>query len=471
MTSKKILTLGGLFFFSLSPLTTQAAQPEQTKTSVIVPGSSLKATQYTLKNGLRLFVVPDKRNPVAMLNFILDAGSNREHPGATGLAHFFEHNMFRKAINAPEGNYDRILNAVGGHGNAGTSDAFVNFYSTFPSPALESMLKLESDRFQNLDIADPYFTTEKGAVISERKLRVENDPMQRSQEILRSITERGTPMEWMTIGSKADVENMTIASAKEFYKKFYTPDNTILIVGGPFEPSEVKNLVEKYFGSWKGKLAETHKPYPADYFTRDLGKSFVCSAPVMTQMYRIVYPSSQSNLETNVYSTLFQAMLDDNKEGTFNRRLVKNKLATASSFYQAFWQEQSNPYVAIFNLNKQQNFEDVKKFWLKNVNEVLNKPVSDRIKNQVLNQMAVANAEASEKMTNLVMTLLENVYFQNDFNYAGKEENLIQNLNEKKFKDWIRTALNEKGFYITGIVPTGEETPCVSYKPLSSQSK
>ncbi len=429
----------------------------------VVLGSSSTASKFTLKNGLKLIVVPDNRNPVATIHIMLNAGSDREKPGTTGLAHFFEHMMFRKTKDAPEGNFDRILNSVGGTGNAGTSDAFVTFYSTFPAPAIETMLKLESDRFTHLEIADPYYSSEKGAVISERKLRVENDPLQKSQEILRAITERGTPLEWMTIGSKADVENMTLESANQFYKNFYTPDNTLIILGGPFNPGKAYELVEKYFGSWQGKLKDIKLPYPINYFKRDLGKSFICSAPVFTKVYKITYPSAQSTLESLTYVTIFQAMLDDNVEGTLNRRLVKEKLATNFNFYSVYWQDKNNPFIANFTLNKEQDFEKTKSFWLENVYNVLNKPVTNKIKNQVLKQLAVSDAENAERMTSLVNSVIDNEFFLHDFYAAGKMEQIVKNINSQKFKSWVKKNLNNNNFYVTGVVPTDTAVmPCSS---------
>ena len=158
--------------------------------------------KFRLANGLKVLILSDSRNPVATLRVKLDAGSNREKLGTTGLAHFFEHMMFRKTQVTSEGHYDRVLAGVGGRGNAATSTDYVVYESTFPGPALDKILELEAQRFKLLDLQDPFFTTEKGAVISERKLRYENDPTQRGMEILRRVIYRGTPYEWFTIGAK-----------------------------------------------------------------------------------------------------------------------------------------------------------------------------------------------------------------------------------------------------------------------------
>ncbi|KAB8032196.1 M16 family metallopeptidase [Fluviispira multicolorata] len=426
----------------------------------IIPGSTIQAHQYILNNGLKLIVVPDNRNPIATVHFILNAGSNREHKGTTGLAHFFEHMMFRKTKDTLEGNYDRVINAVGGSGNAGTSDSFVTYYSTFPGPALETMLKLEADRFIHLDLAEPYFSIEKGAVISERKLRVENDPLQRSNEFIRAITERETPMEWMTIGSKNDVENMSIAAAKSFYENYYTPDNTTMIVGGPFEQKNVVNLVQKYFGNWQGKVSHQQEKYPTDYFTRDFGKKFICSAPVFNKRFKIVYPAAQGTLKSLTYSLVFQAMLDDHPNGTFERRLVKDKLATDLSFYKTYWQDQNNPFVVNFSLTKEQKYESVVQFWQKGVQEVLNKPVSEKIKRQILKQLAVSNADTAERMTALTNTVLDNYFFLKDFNASGQAEKIIQSITTENLRQWVHENISPQKYYITGIVTPNEAHSC-----------
>ncbi len=447
-------------FFDLNIVFALNSEPKFEQAYNIVPGSAIQAYKYRFTNGLQLYVVPDKRNPVATLHFILDAGSNREALGTTGLAHFFEHMMFRKAVDAPEGNYDKVLNSFGGSGNAGTSDAYVTFYSTFPGPALESMLKLEANRFINLDIQEPYFSIEKGAVISERKLRVENDPLTRSNEILRAITERGTPLEWMTIGSKQDVENMSIDSAKTFYKNFYTPDNTILFIGGPFDHKKVATLVSKYFGEWKGNLKIAHQKFPADYLTRDLGKKFICSSTIMSKKYKLVYPTFNKSMQDLANMIIFKTLLDDHPDGRFERRMQKEKIATDLNFFKVFWQNQSNPIIVNFSLSNEQKIETASKFWEKGIAEVLSKPISDKIRKQILKQLAVSNAETAEKMSNLVSTIFEDVFFLKNINATNLTEKLVKTTTTEVFRKWVNDNFSSKNSYLTGVVPIGQAESC-----------
>lgn len=426
----------------------------------IIPYSSLKAYQYTLNNGLQLIVIPDHRNTLATLNFILDAGSDREVKGSTGLAHFFEHMMFRKTKGEAEGNYDRILNSIGGSGNAGTNDSLVTYYSTFPAPALKIMLKLESQRFLSLDLTDPYFSTEKGAVISERKMRVENDPVQRGYEMIRKITERQTPQEWMVIGTKSDVQNLNIKTVQAFYNDFYRPNNTFVVVGGPFNPLEVKQLVETYFGKWTGQAPKNTPNYPADYLTRDIGKSFICGEPITTKNIQLTYPSYDTSVKSLVYSWLFSAMLDDNPQGPFEYRLQKLKLADKFSFDKTYGSTKSNPYTASFVLSNDQKIETVKQFWDAEVAKILNRPLSQTIIQQVLKQQKVYDANLAEHLSSIANTITENAFLLKDPAAQETEMKILQSVTTEDFSKWANQVFANKKYYTIGIVPSQDAPAC-----------
>ncbi len=463
-TCKKILV--GVFFWIFCATSTAA---ETVKITTIIPGSDLKAYTYHLNNGLELIVIPDYRNPVATAHFILDGGSDREEYGKTGLAHFFEHMMFRKTKHKSEGHYDRTLSSVGGSGNAGTGDSLVTYYSVFPAPALKTMLKLESERFLNLSMTNPYFDIEKGAVISERKLRLENNPVQRGVEVIRQAVERDTPQEWMVIGNKNDVENLNIKTANEFYKKIYTPSNTILVIGGPFKPNNVKNMVNKYFGHWKGKTPPNNPLYPNDYLTRDLGKSFVCSEAITTKNIQLVYPSYDKSVKSVVYSWLFEALLDDNPDGSFGYRLQQKNLANSFALEKSYYGTKSNPLIAHFNLSSTQKINAVTQFWNENITRVLKTPLSNEIIQQVMKQHKVYDADVAEKMTSVVSAVTENAYFYRDPAALKTQMKILNSIDKNDFALWMKTTFGKNKFYTSGIVPLNDAKPCAS-NPFANDS-
>ncbi len=425
----------------------------------VVPGSA-DVHKYVLANGLRVLLLQDNRNLVATVRIRLDAGSNREVLGKTGLAHFFEHMMFRKTRFSEEGQYDRTLAGVGGNGNAGTSTDYVVFYSKFPAPALETVLEIESQRMTGVELKEPFFSTEKGAVISERGINVDNVPMSRGSEVIRTFVEQGTPYEWPTLGSKKDVEGMKIEDVQKFFSDFYTPDNAIVSVGGPLEIKTMLAMVEKAFGGWKGSRITTRGKFPADYLSRNNGKYFVCGEDVAEQTYSVVYPSFASTVEDVWYSMAMQDAMEDNLQGTFERRLQKSKMATGFGFYKEWWQRPNPHAVAVFTLSPEQKFEDVLAAWNKEVHSVLQKPVDKHFRNRLVKQIEVSKAEAALRMTSLIEMHENNEFFNNDFLSTLNMEKFFASLNQQKFRAWIEKNIVHASYYVTAIVPKNIAPTC-----------
>jgi len=425
---------------------------------------SAVAFKYRFPNGLRLIVVPDDRNPVATLRTMLDAGSNREVPGRTGLAHFFEHMMFRKTRSQEEGHFDRTLAGVGGNGNASTSTDYVSYESTFPGPALDTMLDLERDRLRDLDLQDPYFSTEKGAVNSERSLRYDNDPNARAGEILRRAIEKGTPYEWLTIGLRADIVSMRIADARAFYTDFYTPDNTVVSVGGPFRPEAVVRKVFERLGNWQGKAAKSPVDFPKDYTTRLAGKEFFCGESVFQKTANVVFPSDDSSYEAMVNTLALNQLLATHKEGSLAYRLSRRKIAMSGSLYKTTWQKRFQPYVVSFRMTPEQTSTAAEKFFWKALDEALERPIDAAFRASLKKQLAVEEADTALRMSSLVQLHEWNEYFYGDFLASRQAKPLVEALETEKFRAWVKQTFVKDKAYRYGVFPKDGATPCDRWK-------
>lgn len=460
----------------LKPIPTVKAVPTADTQSLALPqgvklvaeGSAFegagKAFKYRFENGMTLIVLPDTRNPVASLRITLNAGSNRESLGRTGLAHFFEHMMFRKTRGRDEGHYDRTLAGVGGNGNASTSTDYVTYESTFPGPALDTMLDLEAQRFRELDIQDPYFTTEKGAVISERKLRYENDPAARGAEVLRRSMEKGSPYEWLTIGTKEDIEGMSIKAATQFYADFYTPDNTIMSVGGPFPPELIVRKVHSRFGSWQGKAKEPPTKFPADYSSRNIGKNFFCAEPVFEKRRSLVFPSTDTSFESSMLMFAFSQLLNDHPEGTLQFRLSRENLATGFSIFKTTWQKQHQPYVVSFRMTPSQNPQTAERFFWKAFEDTLKRPIDAAFKSLLLKRISLDEATQAMKMTSMLEAYEWNEHFYGDFLISKKSRSIVESLDAEKLRQFARSAFDRKKMFRHGVVSDGEATLCKRWR-------
>jgi len=202
--------------------------------------------RFTLANGLKVLVHEDPTTPMAVLNILYDVGARDEDPEKTGFAHLFEHLMFGGSVNIP--NYDEPLQRVGGENNAFTSNDITNYYITLPAENIETAFWLESDRMLSLAFSEKSLETQINVVSEEFKQRYLNQPYGDVWLKLRPLAYRKHSYRWATIGKElSHIENAKMDDVKAFFKKHYTPQNAILVVGGNVKTEDVKKLAEKWF--------------------------------------------------------------------------------------------------------------------------------------------------------------------------------------------------------------------------------
>jgi predicted Zn-dependent peptidase len=207
--------------------------------------------KHTLPNGLRVLIHPDNSTPIVTINTVYDVGAKDEDEHRTGFAHLFEHLMFGGSVNIPE--FDGPLQNVGGQNNAFTSNDITNYYITLPKQNIETGLWLESDRMLSLAFTPESLEVQRSVVIEEFKQRYLNQPYGDVWLLLRPLAYTTHPYKWATIGKElSHIEKATMEEVKAFFYKHYTPKNAILSIAGDVTPTEVIELVEKWYGSIPG---------------------------------------------------------------------------------------------------------------------------------------------------------------------------------------------------------------------------
>ena len=212
-----------------------------------------RASEKTLPNGLKIIVVPTGFPNLVSLQIPVQTGSRNEvEPGKSGFAHFFEHMMFRGTKAYPPEKYQAILTKLGARQNAYTTDDYTNYHTTFAKEDLETMLKIEADRFQNLSYDEEPFKTESRAVLGEYNKNSAN-PISKLIEVMRDSAYQKHTYKHTTMGFLKDIEDMPnqYQYSKVFFDRWYRPEKTALIVAGDVNAAEVFRLVEKYWGPWK----------------------------------------------------------------------------------------------------------------------------------------------------------------------------------------------------------------------------
>jgi len=286
---------------------------------------SIDFEKYTLPNGLEVILHQDKSDPIVAVAIQMHVGSNREKPGRTGFAHFFEHMLFQKSENVEEGAFFKNINDLGGTFNGGTWSDGTVYYEVVPKDALERILWMESDRmgfFINA-ITEADLEGEKPVVKNEKRQRVDNNPYgHRSYVIKKALYPEGHPYNWEVIGELEDLEAATMDDVKEFYEKWYGPNNGTLVIAGDFDKEVVKEWIKKYFGEIESRgddkplepmpvsLESTKKLYHEDEYAK---------VPDL----RMVYPSVEQYHPDSYALSALGEILSQGKRAELYKKLVE----------------------------------------------------------------------------------------------------------------------------------------------------
>lgn len=240
--------------------------------------------KFTLPNGLEVIFHVDRSDPVVAVNLTAHVGSAREKAGRTGFAHLFEHLLFLESENLGKGGLDKMTARIGGSGaNGSTSRDRTNYLQTVPKDALEKMIWAEADKlgwFINT-VTEPVLAKEKQVVKNEKRQSVDNNPYGHTQYVIdKNLYPADHPYNWQVIGSLEDLDRATLDDVKEFFRRWYVPNNCTLVIAGDFDTAQARRWVEKYFGEIKrgadvkplakspGAVKETVKLYHEDNFAR-----------------------------------------------------------------------------------------------------------------------------------------------------------------------------------------------------------
>ncbi len=226
--------------------------------SVLSPASA-QVNEYILDNGLKLLVKEDHRAPVVVSQVWYKVGASYETDGITGVSHVLEHMMFKGTKKHGEGEFSRIISENGGRENAFTGDDYTAYFQTLEKSRLAISFELEADRMRNITLPPEAFKKEVEVVKEERRLRTEDNPNAYLREVAQATAFQTSPYRQPIIGWMADLDAMNVDDLRDWYQKYYAPNNATVVVVGDVEPEAVYEMAKTYFGNLK---AENVTPPP-----------------------------------------------------------------------------------------------------------------------------------------------------------------------------------------------------------------
>lgn len=314
----------------------QGAQTEPAKQNQVQAAMNLYIEKYKLDNGLEIVLHQDKSDPIVAAAIVYHVGSNRELPGKTGFAHFFEHMLFQNSENVGPGKFIKNIGGFGGTLNGGTWQDGTIYYEVFPKDALEKVLWMESDRmgyFINT-VNQAGLENEKQVVKNEKRQRVDNQPYGHTDYVtLKALYPDGHPYSWDVIGSLEDLQNATLQDVRDFYQQWYGVNNGTLVLAGDFDIEQTKAWIQKYFSEFEPRGDVTPlKPMPV---TIKKSKSFYhednfAKLPELN----LTFPTAPLYSDDSYALSLLADLLFEGKDSALYQAVVEqDKLAPSVSVH------------------------------------------------------------------------------------------------------------------------------------------
>lgn len=330
---KKYLFMSGVAFFAATTAFSQAKLVETVSkkgSEVVIPYQ-----KYVLPNGLTVILAEDHSDPLVHVDITYHVGSAREEIGKSGFAHFFEHMMFQGSDNVADEQHFKVISGAGGTLNGSTNLDRTNYFETVPSNQLEKMLWLESDRMGFLldAVTQQKFEIQRSTVKNERGQNYDNRPYGLTGEFMsKNLYPYGHPYSWLTIGYIEDLNRVNVNDLKNFFLRWYGPNNATLTIGGDLKPAETIKLVEKYFGSIPRGPEVTKTILPAVVLDKNRYASYTDNYARLPQLIK-TYPTVPNYDKDMAALACLAQVLGQGKTSVLYQQLVKTQKALGASAF------------------------------------------------------------------------------------------------------------------------------------------
>jgi zinc protease len=411
-----------------------------------------------LPNGLTLIIHEDHSDPVVHVDVTYHVGSGREEIGKSGFAHFFEHMLFQGSDNVADEQHFKIVQESGGTLNGSTDRDRTNYYQTVPSNQLEKMLWLEADRMGYfLDaVTQKKFEVQRSTVKNERGQRLDNVPYGlRFEKIHQNLYPYGHPYSWQTIGYVEDLNRVDVNDLKNFFLRWYGPNNAAITIGGDVKPAEVVKLVEKYFGSIPVGPKVDPVKVPSVKLDSNRYVSYVDNY-ARAAMLNFTYPTVPSTHSDEPALTALAQILGQGRNSILFQQFTKKQLALQAQAFN-YLSELSGELHVVLLPTPGKTLADMEKLYYAALDSFEKRGVTDediiKFKGGIESQMINSLQSVAGKATQLA----EYQYLNNNPNMIGKDLAGYTSLTKEDVMRVYNKYVKGKGAVVLSIVPKGQE--------------
>jgi zinc protease len=437
-----IFVLAGLL--AVEPLALAANRPNK-----------LDYTMTTLPNGMNVVLLEDHSTPIVTTEVWYHVGSKNERAGRTGFAHLFEHMMFKGSKNVEPEGHPSWISSIGGQSNAYTTEDATVFWQTTPAQYLPLVLWLEADRLASLRIDEDVFKTEREVVKEERRMRFDNQPYGRLNEIIYDQAFTVHPYKHMTIGSMKDLEAASINDVRDFFRTYYVPNNATLVVVGDFDSKEALGLVTQYLG----RIPKSEKPVPRDIpkeppqtKERRVRLEENWPLPAVVVAHHITFDGDPDSYPLHVASKV----LSDGQSSRIYRKLVYEKGLALAAFGQGNLIEDPNLFYAVAIVQPGHTPEATADALIGELDRLRNEPITAAELQQAKNQFArdyVFSRESNKDKAEILGHAV--VLHKGDIKTADAEFDIFMNISVDDVQRVARKYFTPENRLVLTIMPRG----------------
>jgi len=414
----------------------------------------LDYTMTTLPNGLNVVFLEDHSTPIVHLQVWYHVGSKNERPGRTGFAHFFEHMMFKGSKNVEPEGHPSYISSVGGQSNAYTNEDATVFWETVPTQYLPLVLWLEADRMASLRIDEKAFKNEREVVKEERRMRIENQPYGRLQEIIADQAFTVHPYKHPVIGSMKDLDAASVDDVREFFQTYYVPNNATVVLVGDFDSKEALALVTQYLG----RVNRSDKPVPREIPKEpEQTKEKVVTLrdewplPAVVVAHHITFDGNKDSYPLHIASKI----LSDGQSSRIYRKLVYEKGLALAAFGGGNIIEDPGLFFAVAIVQPGHTTEETKNALIAELDKLREEAVTAAELQQAKNQFARDYILGRESIQSKAEQLGHAVVIHNDIKTADGEFDIFQNLTVADVQRVARTYFTPENRTVITILPKG----------------
>ncbi|MBP2284014.1 putative Zn-dependent peptidase [Flavobacterium sp. CG_23.5] len=412
--------------------------------------------EYNLDNGLHVILQNDPSAPVVITSVMYHVGAKDENPKRTGFAHFFEHLLFEGTENIKRGEWFKIVTGNGGTNNANTTEDRTYYYEIFPSNNLELGLWMESERMLHPVINKIGVDTQNEVVKEEKRLRYDNSPYgQMIPEVKKKMFTKH-PYRWTTIGSMDHLDAAKLEEFQDFNKKFYIPNNAVLVIAGDFNADQTKEWVQKYFGAIKKGTAIERETFVEEPITQTIKAKFEdgnIQIPMVVAAYRTPSMKTRDARVLDFISTI----LSDGKSSRLYKKIVDDKKMALQIGAFSYSQEDYGTYI-LYGLpqaprTSENILTEIDSEIVKLQTELISDKELQKLQNKYENQYVNSNASIDGVADNLATFYM----LYKDVNLINTEIEMYRSITPEEIRTVAKKYLNPNQRLVLDYVPSSDK--------------